>query len=56
MKSYKEILGGKGFTTMDSKPSIEIVHQIRHSLPVGIANNCHPFAKFQLARHPFDIN
>lgn len=43
--SYEEILAGRGFTVNDSKPSIEIVHQIRNLTPVGLKGDYHPYLK-----------
>jgi UDP-N-acetyl-2-amino-2-deoxyglucuronate dehydrogenase len=42
--SYKEILKGNGFTIDDSRMCIQTVHDIRHSKPVGLVGNYHPFA------------
>ena len=43
--SYIEILKGNGFTLEDSRKSIEIVHEIRNSQPVGLKGEYHPFCK-----------
>jgi UDP-N-acetyl-2-amino-2-deoxyglucuronate dehydrogenase len=43
--SYKEILNGKGFGINDSKPSIEVVYEIRNSNPIGLKGDYHPFLK-----------
>ena len=44
-ESYKHILAGKGFGLNDARNSIEIVHQIRNSQPVGLLGNYHPLIK-----------
>ncbi|HKK74705.1 MAG TPA: Gfo/Idh/MocA family oxidoreductase [Saprospiraceae bacterium] len=52
-ESYRQILAGKGFSINDAKPAIEIGHDIRNALPVGLHGDYHPFAKYPLASHPF---
>ncbi len=54
-KSYEHILSGKGFGLEDSKQAIDIVHDIRHQIPVGLKGDYHPFAKLPLAKHPFTV-
>ena len=54
-ESYKHILSGKGFGLEDSKQAIDIVHDIRHQIPVGLKGDYHPFAKLPLAKHPFTV-
>lgn len=54
-QSYQQILEGNGFTLMESKAAIEIVHEIRIQKPKGLSGNYHPFAKFPLSQHPFSI-
>ncbi len=44
-RSYEEILAGRGFTVAESKPSIEIVHEIRNARPVGLTGDYHPYLK-----------
>ena len=44
--SYEEILAGNGFGLQEAKPSIEIVHEIRNSTPVGLKGEYHPFCKY----------
>ena len=51
--SYQEILEGRGFSIADAKPAIEIVHNIRHSNPIGLKGDFHPLAKLPLSKHPF---
>lgn len=52
--SYKEIITGKGYGLEAPRQAIEIVHEIRHSKPIGAKGDYHPFAKKPLANHPFD--
>ena len=51
--SYKEILAGNGFGLDQVRNCIEIVHDIRHSKPVGLKGDYHPFAAIELSKHPF---
>jgi UDP-N-acetyl-2-amino-2-deoxyglucuronate dehydrogenase len=44
-KSYEEILAGRGFGMMESKPSIETVYAIRNSTPVGLKGDYHELCK-----------
>lgn len=53
--SYENILNGTGFGLMEAMPSIEIVHDIRHSTPVGLKGDYHPFAALEQAPHPFHL-
>ncbi len=43
--SYRNILAGNGFGLDDAQSSIEIVHNIRSSKPVGLKGDYHPFLK-----------
>lgn len=52
-ESYRQILSGKGFPLMDAMPSIQLVHAIRHTEPVGLKGEYHPLARLSLAPHPF---
>lgn len=52
-KSYQAVLDGKGFGLEEARQSLEIVHQIRNSEPIGLKGDYHPFAKFPLTKHPF---
>ena len=52
--SYDNIIKGNGFTLEDARPSLEIVHKIRNSEPIGLKGDYHPFAKFPLTKHPFE--
>jgi UDP-N-acetyl-2-amino-2-deoxyglucuronate dehydrogenase len=42
---YRETLAGRGFGLDDSRPSIQVVHDIRHAVPIGIKGDFHPLAK-----------
>lgn len=42
---YRETLAGRGFGLDDSLPSIQVVHDIRHSIPIGLKGDFHPLAK-----------
>lgn len=53
-KSYAAILAGNGFSLSTAKPSIEIVHDIRHQEALGLKGDYHPLAALPLARHPFE--
>lgn len=52
-KSYLEILNGNGFRIKDSRPSIDIVYNIRNAEAVGISEKSHPMANLNLQHHPF---
>jgi UDP-N-acetyl-2-amino-2-deoxyglucuronate dehydrogenase len=43
IKSYTEILNGKGFSLKDSKAAIDIVYSIRNMQPTGIIETSHKF-------------
>lgn len=43
--SYKHILEGKGFGLEEAATSIQIVHDIRNSVPIGLRDEYHPLAK-----------
>lgn len=51
--SYQHILDGHGFGLEEARPSIEIVHDIRHMEPIGLTGDYHPLAKTPLTKHPF---
>ena len=42
---YREILNGRGYGIMESKPSIQIVHQIRNGDATGLKGDYHPILK-----------
>jgi UDP-N-acetyl-2-amino-2-deoxyglucuronate dehydrogenase len=52
-ETYKDILSGNGFGLKEARTAIEIVHDIRHAEPQGLKGDYHPFAKLELASHPF---
>lgn len=52
-ESYKNILSGEGYGLEDVRPCIQIVHDIRNAVPVGLKGDYHPFAKLPLTDHPF---
>jgi len=54
--SYQNILAGKGYGIEETRQSIEIVHDIRSSKPVGLKGEYHPMASMTLATHPFVNN
>ena len=43
--SYKNILNNQGFSIEEARKSIEIVHKIRNTQPIGIKGDFHPFLK-----------
>jgi UDP-N-acetyl-2-amino-2-deoxyglucuronate dehydrogenase len=51
--SYKGIIDGHGFGLEEARKSIQIVHNIRHSNPLGLKGDYHPLANGELAKHPF---
>jgi len=51
--SYKKILAGEGFGLSEAKNCISIVHDIRHSQPLGLSGDYHPFAALEKSSHPF---
>ena len=51
--SYQQILDGQGFGLEEARNSIQIVHDIRHSNPLGLKGDYHPFANKGLSKHPF---
>ena len=51
--SYEAILAGKGFRIGETKSAIEIVHNIRHAIPIGLQGDYHLFAKLAASKHPF---
>jgi UDP-N-acetyl-2-amino-2-deoxyglucuronate dehydrogenase len=53
-RSYENILAGKGFRLHEAMPSIDLVHQIRITDPIGTKGDYHPFAKLPLSIHPFN--
>jgi UDP-N-acetyl-2-amino-2-deoxyglucuronate dehydrogenase len=55
LQSYQKILQGEGFGLEEARPSIHLVHEIRHMNPVGLRGDFHPLAKGKLTKHPFSI-
>ncbi|MBQ7210952.1 MAG: Gfo/Idh/MocA family oxidoreductase [Paludibacteraceae bacterium] len=51
--SYQKILSGEGFRISEARPCIEMVSQIRNSVPIGLKGDYHPLARLPLAPHPF---
>jgi len=43
--SYQEILKGKGYGLADARSSIQTVHHIRNSKPLGLTGDYHPYCK-----------
>ncbi len=52
-QSYQQILDGNGFDLNSSRKAIEIVHQIRKYIPIGLEGSYHPLCKLALVKHPF---
>lgn len=50
---YEEILKQKGFTVEDARISTQVVYDIRHSKPIGLVGDYHPFALKPIEYHPF---
>lgn len=44
-ESYKNIMNGNGFKLIEAKNAIQIVHDIRVQLPLGLKGDYHPFLK-----------
>jgi UDP-N-acetyl-2-amino-2-deoxyglucuronate dehydrogenase len=44
-ESYRQLLAGNGFGIKDVRSSVEIVHQIRNTAPIGIKGDYHPLLK-----------
>jgi UDP-N-acetyl-2-amino-2-deoxyglucuronate dehydrogenase len=42
---YRQVLAGNGFGINDARPSIELAHEIRSSVPIGLKGEYHPLAK-----------
>ncbi|MEQ8554296.1 MAG: Gfo/Idh/MocA family oxidoreductase [Cyclobacteriaceae bacterium] len=53
-KSYESILNGEGYGMEETRGSIELVHEVRHSESSGLKGEYHPLAKSKLSKHPFD--
>ncbi len=44
-RSYEEILAGNGYGLSDSRPAIEIAHDIRTAATAGLQGDFHPFCR-----------
>lgn len=53
-KSYECILNDEGYGMEETRGSIELVHEVRHSESSGLIGEYHPLAKSKLSKHPFD--
>jgi len=42
---YKETLAGRGFGLEEARPAIQLAHDIRHAIPVGVTAHSHPFVQ-----------
>ncbi len=54
-RSYQAILEGKGFGLEENRTAIQIVHDIRKAVSVGLTGDYHPLAALPLAAHPFGL-
>jgi len=54
--SYKHILCGEGFKLEEARSSINIVHKIRTSKPIGNKGEYHPFCNLPNSSHPFNFH
>ena len=52
-KVYQGVLKGEGYGLEDARQAIEIVHNIRSSVPIGLKGDYHPIAKNDISIHPF---
>ncbi|MEM9546095.1 MAG: Gfo/Idh/MocA family oxidoreductase [Bacteroidota bacterium] len=52
-ESYRDILSGGGFRIEEARKAIQTVYEIRHSEPIGLKGDYHPFCKIALQDHPF---
>lgn len=44
-ESYRDIINGNGFGICEARKSIEIVHDIRKAVPIGLKGDYHPILK-----------
>ncbi|MCR5423943.1 MAG: Gfo/Idh/MocA family oxidoreductase [Bacteroidales bacterium] len=51
--SYEKILAGEGFSISEARTSIQIVHDIRNAVPIGLKGDYHPLATLPTTKHPF---
>jgi UDP-N-acetyl-2-amino-2-deoxyglucuronate dehydrogenase len=52
-ESYRQIIAGEGFGLEEARAAVEIVHGIRHAVPVGLKGEYHPLAALECSPHPF---
>lgn len=52
IESYERILKGEGFGIKDAFPSIDLVHNIRNTVPQGLKGEYHPLAGKPFTKHP----
>lgn len=52
-RTYEEIIKGNGFSLEDARVSTQTVYDIRHSKPIGLVGDYHPFANKKIEFHPF---
>ena len=52
--SYDQIINGNGYGLEEPRQAIEIVHEIRHSKPIGLKGEYHPLVKKDRSKHPFE--
>ena len=52
-KSYSDIVNGGGYRIKESLTAINIVHEIRNAIPIGMQGDYHPFVKLPKSSHPF---
>lgn len=45
VRSYEEILAGRGFGLEENRTAIETVAAIRSATPAGLSGDCHPFVR-----------
>lgn len=43
--SYRDVLEGRGFGLEEARAAIEMVHEIRNAVPVGLVGDYHPMAR-----------
>jgi UDP-N-acetyl-2-amino-2-deoxyglucuronate dehydrogenase len=55
-ESYKSIMSGSGFRAADARTAIDIVHDIRNKVPLGLVGDYHPFATLERTTHPFNLH
>ena len=53
--SYSEIMDHRGYRISETRPAIQITHDVRNIELSPLKDDYHPLAKFPLSSHPFDI-